>query len=128
MTKTSQKILYIFVIVATFIFCTKAFGNETQSKAEGIFLPNENFTKSTSIPESKVISKKLADGENISDNLGKISIVGHQTKNQSQKQICAENLKIAIEIAAQNGISKLKYRCMPSKHSNVILSSFAFRG
>ncbi|AIT08749.1 hypothetical protein LO80_01340 [Candidatus Francisella endociliophora] len=127
MTRTFQNILYIFVIVITFAACQKAFSADKNIEPKGMFLPSENFKETSSISKDEVRLDKLEQGDNISNNLGKISVIGHQTADKTQSQLCKDNLKVATEIAAQNGISKLKYKCMPLEHNNVGLSSFAFR-
>lgn len=128
MTKAKQNILYTFVIIFTFMFCVKAFGNTPDTNAKGVFLPNEEYIKKTLKNNDNVITVKLEDDADISDNVGNINVVSHQkSQSETATQACQNSLKVAIGIASENGIGKLKYICTPfDERGNMQLRAFAF--
>lgn len=130
MTKMYQNILYTFISVILLFICIKAFGSDFQNEPKGIFLPGHNFAKLQKIDQSEVITTKLGREDNLNNSVGVINVVGHiKSPVQTKEMLCAEDLKVAVAIAADNGIFKLKYICSSiDKNNNVQLRAFGFRG
>ena len=129
MTSFRQNVLYVFIIICVFFGCVKAFAENISIKPKGVFLPSINFTKVGAIPEAKVKAQIINRSINTSGSLGSINVTGHQSSgNLSQDEVCKSNLAVAIKIAAENGISNLKYYCLPfDEQYDVELRSFGFR-
>ena len=130
MTSFQQNLLYMFIIVFIFFGCVKAFAEDINAKPKGVFLPSDNFSQVDTMHTSKVNVQQINHSINTSDSLGNINVTGHQNaKNITHDELCKSNLEVAIKIAAKNGISDLKYYCLPfDEQKDVELRSFGFRG
>ena len=124
-----QNILYVFIIIFVFFWCVKAFAENINIEPKCVFLPSINFTNTDAISIDKVKTQIINHSVNTNSNLGSINVTGHQnSKNTTHDEVCKSNLDVAIKIAAENGISDLKYYCLPFDEQNdAKLRSFGFR-
>ena len=129
MTSFRQNTLYIFIIVFIFFGCVKAFAKNMNTEPKGVFLPNSSFINADVIPVNKVKVQMINNSVNASETLGSINVIGHRnSENITHDEVCKSNLDVAIKIAAENGISDLKYYCLPfDEQQDVELRSFGFR-
>jgi hypothetical protein len=129
MTSFRQNVLYIFIIFIVFFGCLKAFAEDIRAEPKGVFLPSSNFVATDAISIGKIKIQMLNHTINTKDSLGSVMVTGHQnSKNITHNELCKSNLKVAIKIAAENGMSNLKYYCLPfDEQKDVELRSFGFR-
>lgn len=129
MTSFRQNLLYVFIIILVFFGCVKAFAQDINAEPKGVFLPSANYTKVDAIATNKVKTQLITHSLNTSDSLGSINVTGHQnSKNITHDELCKSNLEVAIKIAAENGISDLKYYCTPfDEQKDAELRSFGFK-
>lgn len=130
MKKLKQNLLYVFILAIIFIVCFWIFMPELDKDPKGVFLPNRGYTESTPIPNNAVKNEKLKATDNISDNIGKIVVIVHQTTTSaSQQQLCLNNLEKAVSLASEKGVAEIRYTCSDiDDKSNVRLIAYAFKG
>lgn len=129
MTSFRQNVLYICVIIFVFFGCIKAFAEDIDTKPKGVFLPSDNFIDTGAIPANRVKAQLIHYNVDESESLGCINITAHQnSKNITHNELCKSSLEVAIKIAAENGISKIKYYCLPfDEQKDIELRSFGFK-
>ena len=137
MTRNKQNILHIFIILLVLILCFIIVPRNDAYEAKGIYLPKYQHNM-VPISPSKINAINLSDKqgrlyyENLDKAIGLIRVSKMVDNYKDFNDICKQNVNKAIDLAAQNGIDRIKYICTYpqgelNQLSSVTLQAYAFK-
>ena len=137
MTRNKQNILHIFFILLVLILCFIIVPRNDAYEAKGIYLPKYQHNM-VPISPSKINAINLSDKqgrlyyENLDKAIGLIRVSKMVDNYKDFNDICKQNVNKAIDLAAQNGIDRIKYICTYpqgelNQLSSVTLQAYAFK-
>jgi len=137
MTNNKQNLLHLAIIIIVLIICFLIVPKNNDYEVEGIYLPKYQLNM-VPISHSKVNAINLNNKqdklyyENLDKAIGLIRVSKMVDNYKDFDNICKQNVDKAIDLAAENGIDRIKYMCSYpqgelNQLSNVTLQAYAFK-
>ena len=127
MSRFSQNLMYVGVLVVVFISCVYFFLSKNIPEPKGIYLPKYSAELPQTDP-SQVRVYNLLYQSDTQGNIGQIRTLIHVSSEKDFQKLCDKNLKEAVKLAAQHGAHEMKYICLYPEGQINELSSVQLRG